>query len=299
MFYDRVAATPGSEAFRFPTETGWTSVSWAQAAETVQTLAAGLLALGIQPEQRVAIASGTRIEWLYADLAVICAGAATTAVYPTTGAEDVAYILADSGSRIVFAEDDDQIAKLRAQRDQLPGVIRVVTFDGRADGEWVISLADLEALGAKQLADHPTSVDDAVAAVRPEHLATLIYTSGTTGRPKGVELAHDCWVYEAEGIDALGLLTEDDRQYLWLPLAHSFGKVLESAQLRIGFSTAVDGRVDKIVENLGHVKPTFVAAVPASSRRSTTRSSPGRWTPVASSTRSSSGRSRSGTRSRT
>ena len=77
-----------------------------------------------------------------------------------------------------------------------------------------------------------------------------------------VRLVHDCWLYEAEGIDALKLLNEDDRQYLWLPLAHSFGKVLEAAQLRSGFSTAVDGRVEKIVENLGQVKPTFVAAVP-------------------------------------
>ena len=262
MFYDRVAATPGSEAFRFPTETGWTSVSWAQAAETVQTLAAGLLALGIQPEQRVAIASGTRIEWLYADLAVICAGAATTAVYPTTGGEDVAYILADSGSRIVFAEDDDQIAKLRAQRDRLPDVIRVVTFDGRADGEWVIGLADLEALGAKQLADHPTSVDDAVAAVRPEHLATLIYTSGTTGRPKGVELPHRCWTYLGAGAEAIKILRRDDLQYLWLPLSHSFGKMLAAVQLQIGFPTAVDGRIDKIVDNVAVIQPTFMAGPP-------------------------------------
>ena len=262
MFYDRVAATPGSEAFRFPTETGWTSVSWAQAAERVQTLAAGLLALGIQPEQRVAIASGTRIEWLYADLAVMCAGAATTAVYPTTGGEDVAYILADSGSRIVFAEDDDQVAKLRAQRDQLPDVIRVVTFDGRADGEWVISLADLEALGAKQLADHPTSVDDAVAAVRPEHLATLIYTSGTTGRPKGVELPHRCWTYLGAGAEAIKILRRDDLQYLWLPLSHSFGKMLAAVQLQIGFPTAVDGRIDKIVDNVAVIQPTFMAGPP-------------------------------------
>ncbi len=80
MFYDRVAATPRAEAFRFPTDTGWASVTWAQTAETVKTMAAGLLALGIRPEERVAIASATRIEWLSADLAIMCAGAATTAV---------------------------------------------------------------------------------------------------------------------------------------------------------------------------------------------------------------------------
>ncbi|HEY5184885.1 MAG TPA: long-chain fatty acid--CoA ligase [Actinomycetes bacterium] len=262
LFHDRVAATPRAEAFRFPTETGWASVTWAQTGDIVKTMAAGLLALGIQPEQRVGIACATRVEWLYADLAIMCAGAAATTVYPSTGGEDVAYILADSDTRIIFAEDDVQIAKLRAQRDHLPDLIRVITFDGQADGEWVLSLADLQALGAKHLADHPSAVDEAVAAVRPEHLATLIYTSGTTGRPKGVELTHRCWTYEGATVEATGILSVDDLQYLWLPLSHSFGKVLEAVQLQIGFPTAVDGRIDKIVENLAVVRPTFMAGAP-------------------------------------
>jgi long-chain acyl-CoA synthetase len=262
MFYRRVLATPHSEAFRFPTEAGWASVTWAQTAETAKTMAAGLLALGIQPEQRVAIASSTRVEWLYADFAIVCAGAATTAVYPSTAGDDIAFILSDSGTRIVFAEDDAQVAKLRLQRDHLPDVIRVVTFDGTADGEWVLSLADLQALGAKHLVDHPTSVDEAVAAVQPEHLATLIYTSGTTGRPKGVELPHRCWTYLGAGAEAIGILRADDLQYLWLPLAHSFGKMLAAVQLQIGFASAVDGRLDKIVDNLAVVQPTFMAGPP-------------------------------------
>jgi len=262
MFYDRVAATPRAEAFLFPAGTGWASLTWAQTAETVKTMAAGLLALGIQPEERVAIASATRIEWLYADLAIMCAGAAMTAVYPSTGAEDVAFIISDSGTRLVFAEDQAQIARLRAQRDHIPDVIRVVTFDGQADGEWVLSLADLQALGAKHLTGHPAAVDEAVAAVGPENLATLFYTSGTTGRPKGVELPHRCWTYVGAGAEALGILSAGDLQYLWLPLSHAFGKMLETVQLQIGFPTAVDGRMDKIVENLAIVRPTFMAGPP-------------------------------------
>jgi len=262
MFYDRVAATPHAEAFRHPAAGGWASVTWAQTEETVRTMAAGLLALGILPEQRVAVASATRIEWLYADLAIMCAGAATTAVYPSTVGEDVAYILADSGTRIVFAEDDTQVAKLRAERDHLPDVIRVVVFDGQADGEWVLSLADLQALGAKHLVEKPSSVDEAVAAVEPEHLATLIYTSGTTGRPKGVELPHRCWTYIGAGAEALGILRPDDLHYLWLPLSHSFGKMLVAVQLQIGFPTAVDGRMDRIVDNLAVLRPTFMAGPP-------------------------------------
>ena len=262
MFRDRVGATPDAEAYRFPTPQGWESVTWAQTWELVRTLAAGLLALGIQPEERVAIASTTRIEWLYADLAITCSGAATTTVYPTTGPEDVAYILRDSGSRIVFAEDDTQIANLRAQREHLPDLVRVITFDGEADAEWVLGLEDLRVLGTRHLADHPTSVDEAMDAIGPEALATLIYTSGTTGLPKGVELPHSCWTYIGSGAEALHIMSDDDLQHLWLPLSHSFGKMLQAVQLQIGFPTAVDGRMDKIVENLAEVRPTFMAGPP-------------------------------------
>ena len=262
MFYDRVAASADAEAFREPTPEGWRSVTWRQTAERVRRLAAGLLALGIRPEDRVAIASSTRLEWIYADLAVMCAGAATTTVYPTTTGDDVAYILGDSGSRIVFAEDDEQVAKIAERRDRLPAIERVVTFDGRADGEWVITLDDLERLGAERLEADPELVDRTVAAIRPEHLATLIYTSGTTGPPKGVELPHSCWTYIGVAAAGLHILSDQDLQLLWLPLSHSFGKMLVAVQLQIGFPTAVDGRVEKIVDNLAAVQPTFMAGPP-------------------------------------
>jgi len=262
LFVERVSRTPTAEAFRFPRGASWESVTWAQTDARVRQMAAGLVVLGVESEQRVALASSTRYEWVLADLSVMLAGAATTTVYPTTPESDVTYIARDSQSRIVFAEDDAQIAKLRANRSQLPDVVKVVTFDGAADGDWVISLADLEQLGAAHLAQAPTVVDERIAAIEPQHLATLIYTSGTTGRPKGVRLSHDCWTYEAAAIDAIGILTQDDLQYLWLPLAHVFGKVLLTVPLQIGFPTAVDGRVDKIVENLAVVSPTFMGAAP-------------------------------------
>jgi long-chain acyl-CoA synthetase len=262
MVLDRVAATPDREAFRHPVGDRWESLSWREVGERVRTIAAGLLALGIQPEDRVGIAAGTRLDWILADFGILCAGAATTTVYPTTPAADVAYILRDSGTRLVFAEDDEQIAKLRDQRAELPDLAKVVTFDGTADGDWVIGLAELERLGRDHLAARPGAVDDAVAAVTPESLATLIYTSGTTGRPKGVRLVHDNWAYEGKAIEALELLRPEDLQYLWLPLSHSFGKVLLSGQLAVGFATAVDGRIPKLVDNLAVVRPTFMAAAP-------------------------------------
>ena len=263
MFFARVTGSPNREAYRYPDKNEvWQSLTWAQTGERVTNIAAGLVSLGIQPEERVAIASGTRIEWILADLAINAAGAATTTVYPTTMGEEVAYILADSDSRIVFAEDDDQVAKLRARHSELPSVSKVVVFDGTADGDWVMGFGELEELGKAYLAEHPTVVEDRVAATTPQHLATLIYTSGTTGRPKGVRLLHDAWTYEGASVAAGGFLSEDDLQFLWLPMAHSFGKVLLTTQLQIGFATAIDGRVPKIVENLAIVKPTFMGAAP-------------------------------------
>ncbi|GAB2627998.1 long-chain fatty acid--CoA ligase [Nocardioides ginkgobilobae] len=262
LFLDRVAKSPNAEAFRFPVGEAWESVTWNQVGRRVTHLAAGLLSLGMTGGQRVAIASGTRYEWVLTDLAIMCAGLATTTVYPSTNAEDTAYIVSDSESQVVFAEDDTQVAKLRERRHEIPTVQKVVVFDGQTDGEWVISLDDLAALGEKHVVEHPDVVAETARAIAPDDLATLIYTSGTTGRPKGVRLLHRGWVYEGAAIKAQDILHEDDLQFLWLPLSHSFGKVLLSAQLACGFATAIDGRVEKIVDNLGVVKPTFMGAAP-------------------------------------
>jgi long-chain acyl-CoA synthetase len=262
QFLDRVAASADHEAYRFPRGETWESVTWRQAGDIVERLAAGLLSLGIEPEQRVGIASATRYEWILADLAIMCAAGATTTVYPTTNAEDTTYILSDAECRVVFAEDDEQIAKLVANKAELPYVGKVVTFDGKTDGDWVIGLDDLAKLGDAYLAEHPGIVEETAKAIPADALATLIYTSGTTGRPKGVRLLHRSWVYEGTAIQVQNILDESDLQFLWLPMAHSFGKVLLSAQLACGFATAIDGRVDKIVENLGVVKPTFMGAAP-------------------------------------
>ncbi|MFE5742313.1 AMP-dependent synthetase/ligase [Streptomyces celluloflavus] len=276
IFLERVEATPDGEAYRYPVPAAagqgpddWRVLTWAAAAERVFATAAGLIALGVRPEERVALASNTRVEWILADLGVLCSGAATTTVYPSTNAEETAYILADSGSRVLIAEDAAQLAKARERRAELPELTHVVVIaeaDARpaADDpeDWVLSLAELEKRGAAYLAEHPDCVTERIAALRADQLATLIYTSGTTGRPKGVRLPHDCWSYMARAIQGTGLVTEEDVQYLWLPLAHVFGKVLTAGQISVGHVIAVDGRVDKIIENLPVVRPTYMAAVP-------------------------------------
>ncbi|MER6536440.1 AMP-dependent synthetase/ligase [Streptomyces sp. 900105755] len=271
LFLDRVAATPDAEAYRYPVPAAsgqgpddWKSLSWAQAAERVYAIAAGLIELGIEPEQRVALASSTRVEWILADLGILCAGAATTTVYPQTNAEESVFILSDSASRVLIAEDAAQVAKAVQKRAELPDIVQVVVIDpaGAETGDWVITLAELEQRGARYLEKHPELIKERVGAITKDQLATLIYTSGTTGRPKGVRLPQDNWSYMAKAIAATGLVGAEDVQYLWLPLAHVFGKVLTSGQIEVGHVTAVDGRVDKIIENLPVVQPTYMAAVP-------------------------------------
>ncbi|MFF4901701.1 AMP-dependent synthetase/ligase [Streptomyces sp. NPDC001068] len=271
LFLERVAATPDAEAYRYPVPAAsgegpddWKSLSWGQAADRVYAIAAGLIELGIQPEQRVALASSTRVEWILADLGILCAGAATTTVYPQTNAEESAFILSDSESRVLIAEDAAQAAKAAENRAELPELAQVVVIDpaGVESGDWVITLAELEERGARYLETHPELIKERVGAITKDQLATLIYTSGTTGRPKGVRLPQDNWSYMAKAIAATGLVGRDDVQYLWLPLAHVFGKVLTSGQIEVGHVTAVDGRVDKIIENLPIVQPTYMAAVP-------------------------------------
>ncbi|MEV4540977.1 AMP-dependent synthetase/ligase [Micromonospora echinaurantiaca] len=265
MFLKRVAATPDRDAFAHPSpdDSGPVWLTWAQVATRAKAIAAGLHDLGVGQEHPVAILANTRIEWVLADLGIMCAGGATTTVYPTTEPEDATYIIADSGSRVLFAENPAQAAKIAGA--QLPALTHVVLFDGEPDQSAAVpqlTLAQLEERGAARLAAEPELIENIVAGLGPDHLATLIYTSGTTGRPKGVELLHGGWCWEGVAQAELGLLRDDDLQYLWLPLSHSFGKTLLCGAIHVGLPTYVDGRVDKLVDLLAVVKPTLMCGAP-------------------------------------
>jgi long-chain acyl-CoA synthetase len=270
MFLKRVAETPDKRAFGRPApgDSGppvW--LPWREVADQASAIAAGLHALGVRAEDPVAILANTRVEWVLADLGIMCAGAATTTVYPTTEPEDAVYILRDSGSKVLIAEDAAQVAKIAGA--DLPELTAVVVIDGRADGDAVagagvvsMTFDELEARGREVLAERPTLIEEIVETIEPDDLATLIYTSGTTGRPKGVELLHAGWVWQGMMQARLGILRPDDLQYLWLPLSHSYGKTLLCGIIYVGLPTYVDGRMDRIVQNLGEIRPTLMCAAP-------------------------------------
>ncbi|MET9299944.1 long-chain fatty acid--CoA ligase [Micromonospora aurantiaca] len=265
MFLKRVADSPDRHAFAHPApdDSGPVWLTWEQVGQRAKAIAAGLHGLGVGLENPVAILANTRLDWVLADFGIMCAGGATTTVYPTTEPEDAVYIIADSGSKVLFAENPGQAAKIAGA--DLPALTHVVLFDGTPDPAAAVpqlTLAELEERGAAALSAEPDLIDMLVAGIGPDHLATLIYTSGTTGRPKGVELLHGGWCWEGVAQAELGLLRVDDLQYLWLPLSHSFGKTLLCGATHVGLPTYVDGRVDKLVDLLGVVQPTLMCGAP-------------------------------------
>jgi long-chain acyl-CoA synthetase len=267
LLVERTTATPSSLAFKYRAGAGWTSLTWAQTTEQVRNLAAGLIGLGVEAETRVAILAGTSWEWILADLAILAAGGATTTIYPSNTADECAYVIADSASLIVIAENDAQVEKLRSVREKIPTVRNVIVVEANsdvnsADGDWVLRLEDVRASGAKSPEATEERYLQRVAGIAADRLATLVYTSGTTGTPKGVELTHDNWVYVGEASRALDLARPDDLHFLWLPMAHVFGKALEVVMIANGTASVIDGSVDRIAANLAEIRPTVMAAAP-------------------------------------
>jgi long-chain acyl-CoA synthetase len=233
LLRERVRATPDTEALRYRTGDTWTSLTWAEVGEHVRRRALGFREMGVRDEARVAIMAATSVDWILTDLAVLAAGGVTTTIYPSSTPDIVAHIIRDSGSVLVVA-DPALAGKVDA---------KVLTPD------WEPDQVD---------GDYDAMVDE----LTPDRLATLIYTSGTTGMPKGVELTHDNWLHTADAINDLGVLTLDELHFLWLPMSHAFGKVLEVGMIATGVPTAVDGDVDRIAANLQELRPTVVAAAP-------------------------------------
>jgi long-chain acyl-CoA synthetase len=265
LWRSRTRETPDALAFEHRVAGTWTPVTWRQADERVRRVAAGLVARGVARGDRVALLASTRLEWILCDFGVLCAGAAVSTVYPSNTADEVAFVLEDAGCVAVVVEDAAQLQKLRQEQARLGAVRLVVVIDpAGCDGDGWLALSTLEDEGGRALAADPACVDARIDATGPEDLATLIYTSGTTGRPKGVMLVHDNWLVQAEAItaDLRPHLQPGDKQYLFLPLAHSFGKICELIAVAVGIPTAVEGRIDLVVDGLLATRPTILCAVP-------------------------------------
>ncbi len=246
---------PTAEVLSRGRDADWAPVSAAEFLAEVRAVAKGLIAVGIESGDRVALLSATRYEWTLLDYAIWFAGGVTVPVYESSSAEQVGWILRDSGVRAVLAERPDHLAKIVAERPTLPELDHVWSIDDNA-------VSVLTSLGA--------DIDDATLEERrvtatPLDLATLIYTSGTTGRPKGCMITHGNLMCEVTtALEELHELFENDARatLLFLPLAHVFARVIQVAAIRSRTRLGHSSQIKTLTADLQAFQPTFVLAVP-------------------------------------
>jgi long-chain acyl-CoA synthetase len=245
-------------AIRYHDGGGWTDVSYRELGAIVREIAKGLIALGVEPGERVAILSQTRPEWTYADLGGLCAGATVVPVYQTNSPEECEYVLEHSDARVVFCEDAEQLAKIEGIRARLPELRHVVAFGGVGAG--AISLEDLRA-GGREVPDEWH--DERVSGVSPDDPYTFVYTSGTTGPPKGCVLTHRNCRANTDQVEQVIDLSDDPVFYVFLPLAHVLTREVQMVALDVGATLAYWRRDPvRIIEDVAEVNPTHLPSVP-------------------------------------
>jgi long-chain acyl-CoA synthetase len=241
----------------------WRSISHREVRERVRRIALGLRELGVARGERVAIISENRPEWALTDWACLTAGLTDVPIYPTLPAEQIPYILVDSGAQAVFVSNQAQADKIASVRAQLPGVRLVIAFDEEARGSADLTIADVEARGAA--VDSPEAdaawVRDALA-VAPHDLATIIYTSGTTGAPKGVMLTHDNFWSNVSGTSDVIPMGDHEVALSFLPLCHIFERTGDYWFFATGTSIAYVASFDLVPICMQEVRPTIAMSVP-------------------------------------
>lgn len=239
----------------------WRSISSAQFMERIHRIAAGLYALGVRRGDRVAMLSESRPEWTLADAGCLFAGAIDVPIYPTLTPPQAAYILKDSGARVIFISRGEKLEQMREVVKGVAQLEHVILFDNSDDAD-AITLADLEARGGQLLVEQPDLLAQISHQISPDDLATIIYTSGTTGEPKGVMLTHSNLVTNV--IDSAGHFefNQTDCVLSVLPLSHIFERTAMYMYLHNGMAVYYAESLETIGANLKEVRPTILVGVP-------------------------------------
>jgi long-chain acyl-CoA synthetase len=246
-------------AVMYKEESGdWATRSYAEVEDTVRALALGLIDLGVERGDKVAILANTRPEWTYFDFAALSAGATVVPIYQTNSPEECQYVLENSDAKVVVVEDSEQLAKVLEVRDRCPQLQHLIRMTGSGDG--AISSEELEARGRDRSA---AEWEERWRSVTRDDICTFIYTSGTTGPPKGCVISHGNYRSMLDMVNAVSVIEEEELTYLFLPLAHSFALLIQFGSFDLGATLAYWERDPmKIVPNLAEVRPTYFPSVP-------------------------------------
>ncbi len=264
LFYEAVERYDKPDALQYKRDGKYRPVSHRDLLTRVRHAGQGLLQQGISPGDRVAILSENRPEWAVADYACLTVGITDVPLYPTLPAQQLVFMLRDSGATAVFVSTSVQAAKIGEVRSQLPALRLVISFDEEPLPGVDLTMSELESVGAGD--DGMGAAQryrDRALAVRPDDLATIIYTSGTTGEPKGVMLTHDNIYSNVAAARTVLPFVGNDVSLCFLPLSHIFGRMADHyLMFAVGASIAYVESIDSLIVNLGEVRPTFVLAVP-------------------------------------
>jgi len=267
--------TPDAVAMREKDLGIWQEITWAELWESIRLAAHGLLALGVQPGDRVSIHSEDRPEWIILDFATVAVRAITVGLYPTNPAAEVEYILSDCGSVVHLAEDQEQADKVMEVIDNLPELQKIIHVEPRGfrpfrdDGSFIF-WDDFIELGRRHAAENPGAVERLMAEAQPDDVMTLVYTSGTTGPPKGAMLTNDNFSFCVEQIiNVDGRLPgnrkagPEDQILTYLPLCHVAERIFSAWHLASqGTVLNFAESIDTVQQNLREIQPTLFFAVP-------------------------------------
>ena len=263
LFFEAVERFDGPSALRHKVRGVWESIPHATVLQRVRHIAFGLRALGIKAGDRVAILSENRPEWALADYACVTSGVTDVPVYATLPAEQIPFILNDSGTKAAFVSTQDQAKKLASVRSLIPGLTHIIGFAATREDGCDLTLAELEAMGARDDSeDAATKFRAEALEVSPDALLTIIYTSGTTGQPKGVMLTHDNVHSNCMGVSEMIPITDKDVALSFLPLSHIFERMGAYYLFANGVCIAYAESIDTVPVNMTEVRPTVMLSVP-------------------------------------
>jgi long-chain acyl-CoA synthetase len=239
----------------------WREHTFAEVSEIVDEIALGLVDLGIEPGDRVALLANTRPDWTYASLAISRAGGVVVPIYPTNSPEECEWVAGNSDSRIVICEDRSQADKIAQVRDGLKDLEHIILIDPEADA--AKNEISIEALRERARSGDRAELERRCEAVTPKDPYTIIYTSGTTGPPKGVVLSHGNGASVGVMVEEIGFINDDELTYLYLPLAHAFALTVQLASFDVGTGIVYfGGDPQQIIPELMQTQPTYLPSVP-------------------------------------